>query len=141
MSFSIRIGGQVGAPHHESLHGVHYLEREDAPKFDGDEMTASTNERNIGYGAWGTFCREVGLHDLFFSKANGLMREHPGCAPLREEHVARVADAIAKWKAAHPATEPGWDANQDPNLARLLWLEGWMRWATGNCDKPALSNC
>jgi hypothetical protein len=83
------------------------------------------------------------------------MREHPGCALLREPDLDEVRQARERWTAkAWPTPEriPGWDPDcmpwdhreadprYDGNLARLLWLEWWMTWTLANCKVPAIYN-
>ena len=144
MGFSITIGHAeeiaTGDSEVPSYFGVRALERDDAPTFDLDEHTGRTNRREVSYVAWDRFCRRVGLQRLFFHPQSGLMREHPGCAPITLEHVAIVEGAIEVWRESHPNARPGWGDGQDENLARLLWLASWMRWALESCERPALAN-
>ncbi len=144
MGFSITIGQAeeiaTGDSEVPSYFGVRAIERVDAPAFDLDEHTGHSNLREVSYVAWSTFCRRVGLERLFVNPKVGLMREHPGCAPIAFEHVAVVEGAIEVWKESHPNARPGWGDGQDADLARLVWLADWMHWAIENCDAPALSN-
>jgi hypothetical protein len=144
MAFSITIGHaeeiESGDSELPNYFGVRAFERSDAPVFDLDEHTGHSNVREISYSAWVTFCRHVGLHRLFFNPKTGLMREHPGCAPITFEHVAIVEGAIEVWKKSHPNARPGWADGQDPDLARLLWLASWMHRALESCPKPAIAN-
>ncbi len=68
------------------------------------------------------------------------MRKHPGTFALKRKHLSAVSVASDHWRATHPAAVPGWGAGQDPILARLVWLEWWIRWALQNCESPALHN-
>lgn len=136
--------------------------RADAPTFPGDGMTGFSSERSPSYGGWSGFCRETGLHDLFFGSRNGewtrnvsLMRQHPGVAMLRPEDLLEIRHARIQWEAKKWPTEEriaGWDPNYDfrtggepdprydGNLARLIWLEWWVDFALQNCKRPALGN-
>lgn len=144
MGFSITIGQAeeiaTGDSEVPSYFGVRALERDDAPAFDLDEHTGHSNVREISYVAWDRFCHRVGLHRLFMNPKTGLMREHPGCAPITFEHAAIVEGAIEVWKKSRPNARPGWADGQDEDLARLLWLASWMHWALESCAPPALAN-
>lgn len=119
---------------------------DEAPTFPHDEMTGNSNSRSPSYTGWADFCRAVGLYDMFLEKWEGLMSEHPGCKMLQPEHLLQVQAALTKWKrtATLPPGFEGWrgeDAGKhDPMLARLLWLEFWMKWALENCETPAIEN-
>lgn len=122
---------------------VNRVELEDAPSFPNDHMTGKGNSRHPGYGQWADFCSAVGLTDLFFNKAHGLMRVHPGTFKLEFEHLVTVRDALYEYREAHPDAVPGWhdvDRVENGNLARLLWLEFWIDWALKNCERPAIHN-
>ena len=131
-------------------------ENEDAPKFPNDELTGKSNGRYPGYSQWSGFCKICGLHDLFFDKWEGLMVPHPGCKIINRDHYQQVVDALEKWKITS-TLPPGFgkdpvfnDQSQDweypdsdkydPILARLIWLEYWMKWALENCKIPAIYN-
>lgn len=128
----------------------------EAPTFPNDEMTGNSNSRSPSYTAWAEFCTEAGFHDLFLEKYEGLMAEHPGCKMLLPEHLLIVQAALAKWKRT-ATKQPGFcgwgkfneitqkwetpdEGKYDHTLARLLWLEFWMRWALDNCETPAIEN-
>ncbi len=138
-----------------------------APSFPFDTMTANGNSRHPGYSQWGDFCREAGLYDLFFGveygdppgfgrerpREGGLMRHHPGIAPLTPAILATVTAARQRRQEQHPDAVPGWDFSswqkpelddgvrgRDHILARLLWLEWWMDYALRTCERPAIYN-
>lgn len=166
MSFDIYIGeAKISVPSKEDLDdGYNALEVRvdgmalpDAPQFPGDFMTKNGNSRHPGYGAWHDFLRTAGIEPLFFNKENGLMRRHPGCFMLAKSHAEEIAEALARWRRDHPKAEPGWcecatcdklsarDAKPvhrelDGVLARLMWLDFWVRWALANCAVPAIHN-
>lgn len=127
-----------------------------APTFPNDWMTGNGNSRSPGYSAWGGFCRETGLYDLFFSKSDGLCSNHPGCELLNSSHLATIRGALDSWKAkatkppgfadlpkfnpASGAVETPDEGKYDHQLARLIWLEWWVAWALENCETPAIQN-
>jgi len=128
-----------------------------APVFPNDGMTSNGNSRHPGYSQWSGFLDKCGLHDLFFNKEEGLMREHPGIALLKPSHLERVREALAKWKLTASGKPPGFGSfpkfidgewksvdedTYDSILARLLWLEFWMDWALRECECeiPAVYN-
>jgi hypothetical protein len=131
---------------------------DDAPSFRGDSMTGRGNGRHPGYGAWAEFCRRVGLFEFFFAEETGMLVCHPGCKLLRPQDGETVAAALEAYRASHPDARPGWcrcktcaktsfdrdDDSQhedlDGDLARLIWLDFWVRRALKRCDVPAMSN-
>lgn len=167
MSYDIYIGkAELSVPSKSDLEdgynhlsvSVNGMALPDAPTFPGDGMTKNGNSRHPGYSQWSEFCRRVGLYDLFFDNERGLIREHPGCFVLTKGHADEIHDALEKWQKDHPKLEPGWcectskecasmmgnkDAKhveRDPALARLIWLDWWVRWALKNCEVPAMAN-
>lgn len=123
------------------------MTHEDAPTFPGDEMTGSSNQRSPSYSVWSDFCKEVGLYEIFYYETGHLVGSHPGCTGITKEMVDHVSDRLKSWKtkAILPAGfEAEWGYNGPPNfdysLARLTWLEWWMRWAFENCETPAIAN-
>ena len=114
---------------------------EDAPNFPGDIMTKNRNIRSPSYTGWSEFCEKVGLTELFFDRCEGLFRNHPGCVMITQEDYQIVADALEEYKK-HAQRPPGYDdfGNYDYNLARLMWLDYWMKWALENCETPAIYN-
>jgi hypothetical protein len=130
----------------------------EAPSFPGDGP-GHENHRHPGYGQWSEFLQRVGLYELFFESDSGLMRRHPGASLLRQSDADAIRAALDRWRSIHPGTVPGWcecvgcrpyrrpeaeapphDANLDPNLARLIWLDWWVGWALANCKVPAIRN-
>jgi hypothetical protein len=112
MGVAITIGHaeeiETGDSEIPSYLGVRPVEREDAPAFDLDEHTGRSNRRDVSYVAWDRFCRQTGLRDLFFDPRSGLMREHPGCAPITFEHVATArAPSRAGRRAIRPRDPAG----------------------------------
>lgn len=157
MSYSIRIGemtiGDHDAPH------VERVEDPDAPTFPNDGLTGSSNERCPSYTAWGEFARAVNLHAFFFDERTGLMREHPGCQPFGERHLWIVEEALVTYRERQSGMRvlpPGFAGypymnasgrwvtpaagEYDAHLARLIWLEWWMRRALTTGKRPAIWN-
>lgn len=129
---------------------VNRIEQPDAPTFPNDNLTKNGNDRHCSYSAWDEFCCKAGLHDLFFNKKHGLMREHPGHQPLKDCHAEEIGRALARWKEAHPNTIPGFEqwalygdapvVGYDYTLARLIWLDWWVKWAMSHCEHPGIYN-
>ena len=119
----------------------------DAPTFPGDEMTGNGNARSPSYSVWSDFCKDVGIYEVFYYQSGHLIAGHPGCAGITPEMVDVVAGAL-KGRMAKASLPPGFESewgydgppNYDYNLARLIWLEWWMRWAIANCETPAIEN-
>lgn len=129
---------------------VNEIHQDDAPVFPNDEMTNNGNDRHPSYSGWGDFCRDSGLYTLFFNDTYGLMREHPGCFPLKKWHLGEIELALKAWRESHPDAIAGfekWSWNEeveevgyDPILARLIWLEYWVKWALTFCENPGIYN-
>jgi hypothetical protein len=167
MGYDIRIGNAQVEKHIESdgdmwaKWAIDGAEASDAPKFPNDTWTENTNHRAPGYGIWAQFTKDAGIHDLFFNEETGLMRSHPGCVKLEQSHLAAVETARRVWEERAsqagkvlPPGFTGWETRNDDTgewdipdegkydhtLARLIWLEWWMRWALENCETPAIEN-
>ncbi len=153
MSYDIYIGNAVIREEDLEVEYVVSSHTEpDAPVFPYDSMTANSNNCHPGYAQWTGFCREAGIHDLFFGEESGLMRNHPGIQRLHIWHLTAVQNALRRWREQHPEAVPGFDYSphwnhpddgvrgRDPILARLIWLEFWIDWALRTCEKPALYN-
>lgn len=120
---------------------------DEAPTFICDQMTGNSNGRHPSYSGWRDFCDATGLADLFYKQWEGLIYKHPGCVMITEDHYAEVHSALEDYKktATKPPGFGDWkdDSNEmahDPQLARLMWLDFWMRWALDNCETPAIYN-
>lgn len=115
----------------------------EAPVFPGDVPTRNTNNRDMAYSAMSEWVDAVGLRGLFFDREHGLLRKDRCCYRLMREHHEEVLAAVAKHVAKVGQKTPGWppdgeDERYDPDLARLLWFEWWMRWALTDCETPAV---
>lgn len=158
MGYNIYIGNAT--PFWEATEGeermgwrVEPAKSDDAPTFPNDGMTANTNSRYPSYTGWDNFCHAAGIHPLFYDQYEGLLREHSGIQILTKKHHLIVKGALESFKIQHPTTVPGFKGEPlsgevEPfagdefshTLARLIWLEWWMRWALGNCEHPAVQN-
>jgi hypothetical protein len=149
MSYSIKIGNAV--PFHskdeDELYASWVVESatsDDAPTFINDQMTGNSNGRHPSYSGWSDFLKKTDLGDLFYKD---LMEQHPGCVQIKPEHYERVHSALEDYQkiATKPPGFGDWmnnvDGSQyDPYLARLIWLDFWMKWALDNCETPAIQN-
>ncbi len=119
----------------------------DAPTFPGDEMTGSGNDRRPSYTVWSDFCKSVGLYDLFYDARGNLHAGHPGCVGIDADFAEEVASALRRYQAK-ATLPPGFESDRsyngppifDYHLARLIWLDWWVRWALENCETPAIEN-
>lgn len=119
---------------------------EHAPTFPHDELTGNGNSRSPSYSTWAHFCRTVGLYDFFYTSSGHLHAGHPGCIGIRLEDAQFVTAALNRYQAI-AVLPPGFEEwgyqgpdRFDAHLARLIWLEWWMRWATERCETPAIQN-
>ena len=133
-------------PYLEAKWEVQLASSDQAPHFPGD-ITGSSNSRSPSYSVWADFCRTVGLYEFFYTPSGHLRAGHPGCIGITKEDADFVTAALSRYSAAAtrpPGFEAAWDyhgpANYDYHLARLIWLEWWMRWAVEHCETPAIEN-
>jgi hypothetical protein len=98
---------------------------------------------------WSDFCETVGLEDMFFLHLpSGGGIEAKGMIQLNKKHLELVSRSLVGYKAKvkippgfqeiHERTHPSMP-EYDGYLARLIWLEFWIRWALSSCKMPALS--
>lgn len=145
---------------------VNEVELDAAPVFENDSMTGNSNNRHPSYSAWNDFIQRTKLEGVFWGD-DGLMSEHPGIKPLNETHYQAIHAALVAYRASLPEdVKPGFLDNYkyntegkiagimtdgdfaayresmklDAHLARLIWLEWWVRWALDNCQYPAIYN-
>lgn len=116
---------------------------QDAPSFPGDP-TGNTNQRLPSYSDWHDFCQDVGLYDLFYHHDVGLIRTHPGWFEFWQKHLKIVRNARIAYQKKWPNVSPGWHDYGDNlvsgNMARIMWLEWWMKYALEHFDHPGISN-
>ena len=151
MSYAIYIGERttIGPGHYNydeetgERFAVEKISNINAPVFDCDEMTGNTNVRSPAYHVWSKFTKEAGLHDLFFNKVNGLMKDHPGIVSITHEHLAAITEALIK-RSTNNSKIPGFSETEDPRYdgtwARLIWLEWWMKYSLQTCKNPSIYN-
>ena len=138
---------QEDFPHLTARWHVERITNPSAPEFLNDTLTGKSNSRSPSYSGWADFCRSVGLYDFFFDSGGHLKAGHPGCIGITEGDWQIVRAALDKRRAA-ATLPPGFEKdylydgpdNYDYHLARLIWLEWWMRWALDNCETPAIEN-
>jgi hypothetical protein len=118
----------------------------DAPTFPNDEMTGDGNSRSPSYSVWADFCREAGIYGLFYDERGHLLAGHPGCIGIDQDFADGVALALRRVRA-NATLPPGFEEwtyqgtpRHDYTLARLMWLDFWVRWALENCETPAIQN-
>ena len=131
---------------------VHSMELPDAPTFPHDNLTQNTNYRSMGYGAARSFEERtgytfpaVGVHRI---TNLSLIEVQLKLAAYKE----KVGDKVPGWVDNYATTEDGdrvrksqsqideetENSNMSGNLARLMWMEWWMKWALENCGYPAM---
>lgn len=144
MSYDIYIGQAVIEVEPEYKHvdiTVESLSLPEAPSFPNDVLTGNGNSRHPGYSQWSEFTVLVGLEDLFFNQESGLMRQHPGNSLITEFDYEKVKLALDQWRRRYQNAIPQFSVTtEDAALARLIWLEWWMRWTLDNCSIPTLHN-
>lgn len=129
MGYTLRIGNAVAQPldkdrdRLETRYVVEAVRHDCAPAF--GEPTDYTNARWPSYTAWADTAREAGLQELMLEY---LVKPHPGCVRLRQEHLDEIQETLRK------PTLTEWTRN------RLVWCEYWIRWALENCALPAMEN-
>jgi hypothetical protein len=131
---------------------------------DDDPFVGKANSRSPSYTAWHDFCREAGIHELFygqgwdrglrsyrqcsdhFHRKTPLLKKCPGVQPISHDDLEYVMASRIKREQSNGGKPPGFweddgaDNGTDPTLARLLWLEFWMGWALTNCPMPIIQN-
>ena len=152
MGYTLKIGNAVPKFHKDDFPylsaewEVEGMTHADAPTFPRDEMTGNSNGRSPSYSVWSEFCREVGIYEVFYDERGRLHAGHPGCIGLTQENADVIGAALAKWqeKATLPPGFEDWHyegpTTHDYQLARLMWLDWWVRWALENCETPAIGN-
>lgn len=149
MGYIIKIGNAVVHSNKDyfpelcSRWRVEDVEIKAAPAF--HDPPDYTNSICPSYSEWDSFCRKVGLYDLFFKEYEGFLSYHPGCMGITTEDLEVVFTALKNHKKSG---EPGFCKKgcsgvcekHDGALATLIWLEWWMRWAIKNCETPAVGN-
>lgn len=168
MGYTITIGELTAEVSDEWVRlGARGVSLPDAPAF--GEPTDHENQRWPSYTGWADFCRDAGIEELFygmgwsgperryaecsegFHREVPLLREHPGAFPITVKDADYVSAAKAAFMAANPGKVAGFPMDDygdiiegkeaySATLARLEWLDFWMRWAVENCEKPVVAN-
>ena len=151
MGYTIKIGNAkpVFKKEYDELYAAWEVEPmalETAPRFPGDP-TKNTNERSPTYCTWSDFLDWASLKCLFYDESDGLMRfrSEGGCTVINKMDYLEIKSALYRKKLS-TIGDPGFDEVDKPekysfdqaNLARLIWLEFWVRWALDNCETPAI---
>jgi hypothetical protein len=150
MAYTIKIGNAV--PHVYRDDGVASEFGwivEDATHHEAPLATAEhdasgrSNSRLPSYVGFHDLCDRHGLAPMFFGE-DGLMRQHPGIAPLCGHHLAQIERSIARLRSAHPHAVPRLadkdESTANADLFKLEWYSFWIRWALENCENPAIQN-
>jgi hypothetical protein len=157
MGYTLKIGQFKPEIHRDGLDSFIFNDVEavtdaNAPAF--GEPTDYTNERWPSYTAWADSIRFVGLEEFMYNKETGLIRNHPGCVPLVQEHKAIIDKAYKDFYEKYPNCKPGYPPAAHPfsdvkhddwpkensYAARLEWLKYWVDWALENCEMPVFIN-
>jgi len=143
---AIPVHNKTGFPDLHASWEVEAAHDEHAPTFPNDELTSNGNSRSPSYTAWADFCHTVGLYDFFYTLSGHLHAGHPGCIGITPHDAKFVSAALSRYRGA-VTLPPGFEEYRyqgpprfDAHLARLIWLEWWMRWAVEHCDTPAIEN-
>lgn len=153
MGYTFKVGNAVPSfdksdfPYLSAEWEVESATHTDAPAFPGDDMTGKGNSRSPSYTVWADFCRATNLTHVFFDDRGHLLASHPGCIGITAHDLQMVTASLEAYRATAtlpPGFESDWlyegPPNFDYHLARLIWLEWWMRWAVENCETPAIQN-
>ena len=161
MGYNITIGNAIPVHSIEDnyLYAAWEVEpeaHEGAPVFPNDDLTGNSNERSPSYTTWNDSMRELGLHELFYDKYEGLFAKHPGCVMLTQDIVDTIELAVRKYRktATKPAGSPAfpqfneetqtWFTPDEDRYDAVLmcgeWLLYWASWAVKNCKVPAIHN-
>lgn len=168
MGYTITIGNAALKFDQDDLYlriDVEGAEHPDAPAH--CRFTGNGNSRSPSYTTWHEFCQDAGIYPLFygqgwdrdarryrecpegFHRETPLLVEHPGCQPICHADLGYITAARIRREQTNGGKPAGFfesiggceiDNGTDHTLARLLWLEFWVRWALENCTIPAVGN-
>lgn len=151
MGYTFKIGNATPRhdkddfPYLSASWDVDAIECADAPDIPND-ICGKRNERSPRYSVWADFLRATDLYDLLMNERGSPVGGHPGCWGLTREMADRISEARRDYesKARLPAGFERFDhsgpRSYDDTLARLIWLDWWVRWAVENCETPAIAN-
>lgn len=104
-------------------------------------VSEQSNTLHVGPAdAWEEFTQEVGLRELFYNQACGLLRR-PGVRELEAIDAEVIEAAYTIYVIYHPeaSTERGADATHaDRCLWYLQWLSWWVTYALKTSPRPGL---
>ena len=122
----------------EMVPDLETVEQSDAPDLP-NSWHGRTNVHTIRYGQLDAWVGRVGLADLLAHDGDLLQDGHPGWVMLRPAHLLRVQQALrsAQARATLPA---GYGEGHDSDLARLVWLEWWIRYGLATWKQPMFAN-
>jgi hypothetical protein len=105
------------------------------------------NQRRYLYSQWSDICEDLGINELMRGTKDDrfelewggcimpvLMPDHPGCAPIREDHLEYLRSKIDQYKEANPG------GGRPESLDAAEWMLFWIEWALKNCSKPVFVN-
>ena len=108
------------------------------PDSNKNGFTDSSNRRAFSYHAWAYFGESSGLTDLLERVE---ISGHPGIFNLVDGDLARINQALEVYQVRYPDIAPAFgESDEAADLARLLWLRWWVKWALDTCESPALYN-
>ena len=157
MSYSFTIGNAEPYFEEEDFYAcwrVRAISHPEAPSFPNDEMAGQSNARHPSYSGWYNFCEAANILPLFYNERKNMKAGHPGIQRITPEDYSLVKEAL-KSQQAKATLPPGFsgyydtelkcfvypdDGKYDAVLARLIWLEWWMRYALETCKLPAIRN-
>lgn len=116
-----------------------HVRHDGAPAF-GDP-TDYTNSRWPAYGVWEDALRQFKLADTFYTDRGNLIGGHPGVRLVTKDLADTVSMALSLYRLNHPEVNPAHNVSDEAsNLARVVWLDYWLRWALENCETPVVAN-
>ena len=124
----------------------------EAPLFPNDTSFPSNNTSKTSI-TWYNFCENAGLLDMFYESDKQIRGGYPGYFDLTSNHLMQVQNALTNRRLTNNGKPPGYAptglwlylqgnnavVEYDGVLAKLIWLEWWIRWALLNCSKPIVS--
>lgn len=135
--------------------GVDLLDVEEPLIIPGD---TDGPQRFPSYIQWRHFAQMAQIESMFYNPDEGLLRRHPGCFLLTEDHLTEVRAALAAARVKFPndpvefpiqregETEEQFEEREAQVtdgtgvLVRLTWLEFWIAKALELCERPAFCN-
>lgn len=138
------------------------------PMYDDKCLDFLDSDKNSvrlpSYSNWASFCKDVGLYDLFFDKFNGecILHHHPGTYLLTKATLEQFEKAKNKYLIDFPNAKPVTKCRfneeyfkksymdrrkvelkiqeHDWIITRLEWLCFWTKKSLNECINPILEN-